>query len=208
MKEKNDTKKELEYFRIGRSYGGNQNWMIDPWMHIGGCAALTTCDLFIYMAMYKGRSELCPFDVSELTKKEYRKFGMLMKSYLQPRETGIKDLDTYIRGGEIDIEDSFADDIVLEGVPGTVECGRAAELIRSQIDSGMPVPYLMLKNRHREFDFFEWHWFIVNGYEIRDSRFYIKTATYGKADWLDFEKLWDTGFDEKGGFVLVKAKNA
>ena len=46
-------KKELQYFNIGKSYGGNQRWMMDPWMHVGGCAALTTCDALIYFSLYK-----------------------------------------------------------------------------------------------------------------------------------------------------------
>ena len=43
----NIKKVELPHFTMGKSYGSNQNWMMDPWMHLGGCAALTTCDAFI-----------------------------------------------------------------------------------------------------------------------------------------------------------------
>ena len=53
-------KKELQYFNIGKSYGGNQRWMMDPWMHVGGCAALTTCDALIYFSLYKEKPHLCP----------------------------------------------------------------------------------------------------------------------------------------------------
>ena len=31
--------KELEYFKIGDSYGGNQNWFSDYMMKMGGCAS-------------------------------------------------------------------------------------------------------------------------------------------------------------------------
>jgi len=30
-------KKELPYFQIGASYGGNQDWFSDYWMREGGC---------------------------------------------------------------------------------------------------------------------------------------------------------------------------
>lgn len=34
-------KRELEYFRIGGSWGGNQSWFFDFMMRIGGCGAVT-----------------------------------------------------------------------------------------------------------------------------------------------------------------------
>lgn len=204
---KNNIKKELDHFMIGDSYGGNQRWMRDPWMHIGGCAALTTCDAFIYMMLYQGRKQLYPFSRSVcITKKQYRKFAMMMKPYLQPRETGIKDIDTYIEGVRIYLEDSDVSDIELAGVEGSEEYERAAERIVASIDDEMPVPYLMLKNQHKEMKFFEWHWFLLNGYELREGELYVKAATYGKAHWINFRNLWDTGHDEKGGFVLFSEK--
>ena len=54
-------KKELDYFRIGNSYGGNQDWFLDFMMKIGGCAALTACDSCIYLDLYKG-TELYPYE--------------------------------------------------------------------------------------------------------------------------------------------------
>ena len=90
-------KKELQYFNIGKSYGGNQRWMMDPWMHVGGCAALTTCDALIYFSLYKEKPHLCPYKGDSMTKHQYRKFGMSVRPYLQPRQSGIKDIDTYIQ---------------------------------------------------------------------------------------------------------------
>lgn len=46
--------KELDYFTIEHSYGGNQDWFWDPMMKIGGCAAVTACDSSIYFDCYKG----------------------------------------------------------------------------------------------------------------------------------------------------------
>lgn len=198
-------KKELRYFKIGNSYGGNQRWMIDPWMHIGGCAALTTCDAFIYLSLYKGLQGLCPYAPEKMGKKEYKKFAMSMKPYLQPRESGIKDLGTYMDGVRAYLEDVEEDRVTVTGLDGMVTYGNAEAAIRETIDREMPVAYLMLKHRDKKFDFFEWHWFLVIGYDESDGGFMIKVATYGKAHWLSLKELWDTGFDEKGGLVLFEA---
>ena len=37
-------RRELEHFRIGDSYGGNQDWFPTFMMRIGGCGAETACD--------------------------------------------------------------------------------------------------------------------------------------------------------------------
>ena len=84
------SKRELQYFHIGSAFGGDQSWFLDPWMHIGGCGALTMCDLLIYMACCKGRPECYPYDPEKLSKRDYKRFGMHMKPYLRPRESGIK----------------------------------------------------------------------------------------------------------------------
>lgn len=197
-------KTELKYFNIGNSYGGNQRWMTDPWMHIGGCAALTTCDALIYMALHKGKPELCPYPAETLTKKQYRKFAMSVRPYLQPRESGIKDIDTYMDGTRTYLEDVGETCIGITGIRGTEAYEKAEAAIMGNIDRGMPVAYLMLKHQDSRFDFFDWHWFLVIGYEIRDEGFYIKTATYGSEHWLPLAELWDTGVEEKGGIVLFE----
>lgn len=199
-----ERKKELDYFRIGKSYGGSQRWMLDPWMHIGGCAALTTCDAFIELALHRNRRELYPYDPSHITRKDYRKFAMSMKLYLRPRETGIKDLQTYITGVENYLEDTEVSGITMNGISGEESYDMAVEAICGRIDAGIPVPYLMLKHQDKKFSFFEWHWFLVTGYEERESTLYIKAATYGKEHWLKLEELWNTGFEEKGGVVLME----
>lgn len=198
---------ELPYFNIGKSYGGNQNWMMDPWMHLGGCAALTTCDAFIYMSMHMGRDDLYHFKDREkkvVTRKEYSRFAMSVKLYLEPRRTGIKDLETYMEGVRIYLEDTDVTDISLRGIDGSEDLETAASCIADSLDRGIPAAYLMLKHRDKKFEFFEWHWFLVNGYRIEDGRISIKVATYGKAHWLDLAELWDTGYDHKGGIVLFE----
>lgn len=198
-------KRELNYFTIGKSYGGDQRWMTDPWMHIGGCAALTSCDALICLALQKNRPELYPYDLHQMNKKDYKKFAMSMKLYLRPRNSGIKDLETYMDGFENYLEDSNISDFKLSGISGHDDGKAARSAICKQIDAGIPVPYLMLKHQDKAFKFFEWHWFLIIGYELRDEICYIKAATYGQPHWLPLERLWDTGQDEKGGIVLMES---
>ena len=91
-------KKELTYFNIEDHYGGNQNWFIDPMMKLGGCAAVTTCDLCIYLNIMRGNEHLYPFDINSLRKADYIKFAKIMKPYLRPRMSGINTLQLYIDG--------------------------------------------------------------------------------------------------------------
>lgn len=203
------SRKELPYFNIGKSYGGNQGWFLDFWMHIGGCGALTMCDLMIYLARHRGRRECVPFDVGRLTRREYIRFGMQMKPFLRPRNTGIKDLETFIEGAENYLREKGIQGITMEGFSGFESYGSAERILKRQIDADMPIPMLMLNHKSREFSFFEWHWFLINGYEdrhIEDRHVcFAKAATYGRAHWLRFDHFWETGQDERGGLIIVKA---
>jgi len=206
------TRNELPYFNIGRSYGGNQRWFLDFWMHIGGCGALTMCDLMIYMALHRGRPECVPFDAGRLTRGEYVRFGMRMKPYLRPRETGIKDLETFIGGAEDYLRSNGIEGITLEGFSGGQDYEAAERVLKQQIGAGMPVPMLVLNHQRKEFSFFEWHWFLLVGYEERQTSdgtvVYAKAATYGKAHWLRFDRLWDTGEEERGGLIVARERQS
>ena len=56
-------KKELNYFNIGSSFGGNQDWLKDPWMHLGGCGALAACDSILQMEYSGIKKNLSNYDV-------------------------------------------------------------------------------------------------------------------------------------------------
>ena len=218
------SKKELDYFNIGNSYGGSQSWFLDPWMHIGGCGALTMCDFLLYMAVCKGKNDYYPYNSDKLTRRDYRRFGMSMKPYLRPRESGIKDLETFIDGANIYMEDTDIEGIELVSLDGNRPYEEAEASIRNSIDSGMPVAMLMLKNQNSELSFFEWHWFLIIGYDSvadRDEsgpntecsdagsdagygQTMIKVATYGKEHWLPLWDMWETGEEEKGGLVIFR----
>ena len=147
------TKKvELPHFTMGKSYGSNQNWMMDPWMHLGGCAALTTCDAFIDFSLYRNRDDLYHFKDPKkrvMTRQTYSRFAMSVKLYLEPRRTGIKDLETYMEGVRLYLEDTDVTDLYLEGLEGSESYEAARDTIKASIDDEIPVAYLMLKHKDK-----------------------------------------------------------
>lgn len=200
-------KKELSYFKIGKCFGGNQDWFRDPMMKLGGCAAATACDLSIYLAMYRDKKHLCPWDTVSLDKKQYIGFSKIMKPYLRPRREGVNRLELYIDGFGQYLKDREEDDIDLKEFDGTASLADAKTAIKYQLDGGMPIPYLLLKHKDPMLKDFVWHWFLLVGYEEFEDTFMVKTATYGEYQWMDFENLWNTGYTEKGGFILVNIIN-
>lgn len=196
-------KKELDYFYIGDSFGGDQEWFCDPMMHLGGCAAATACDICIYLALRRNMRYLCPFKPEELDKKQYIRFSKVMKPYLMPRRNGVNRLDLYRDGFESYLEDVNDSYVSLEEFGGNADADQAFARIKSQIDDELPVAYLMLKHTDKELEDFVWHWFLVVGYEETEEARKVKTATYGEGLWLDFDNLWNTGYEEKGGMVLI-----
>ena len=172
--------KELDYFTIEHSYGGNQDWFWDPMMKIGGCAALTACDSCIYLDCYKGMEGLYPFEKTAITKKDYQRFGMKMKPYLRPRRNGVDALDIYIDGFGRYLSDQGCSQVKMEAFPGTEKASRAKEALIAQIDSGLPLPCLVLKHKNPLFKDYVWHWFLLTGYDTAGDSCMVKAVTYGE----------------------------
>ncbi len=187
-------KKDIPYFIIENSFGGDQRWFRNPLMRIGGCAAATACDSLIVFSMAPGR------DIS--TKKSYCRFASKMRPYLYPRKTGVNTLQLFIDGFQEYLDDNKCHGLSMEGFSGEEPFSEARDLIKYQIDREIPVPYLLLKHKDPALDFFVWHWFLVVGYEETDDDFYVNIATYGKSHRVSLSKLWDTGYDEKGGMII------
>lgn len=194
--------KELPHFNIGLSYGGNQEWFNGFMMRIGGCAAETVCDLCVYLDKYKGY-KLYPFDINNLSKKDYIAFGDIIKPYLHPRMSGIDKLSIYIEGFSAYLADKNTN-IKLEGIEGEQGVDFAKAALISQIDKDIPVPYLCLHHNDLTFREYKWHWFLLNAYKTVGDRLFVKAVTYSESEWLDFEKLWDTGCTPKGGMIVIK----
>ena len=197
-------KRELEHFYIGRSYGGNQDWFRTFMMRIGGCGAETACDSSLYFALRRGVDGIYPFDLKDLSKHDYIEFAHMMEKYLWPRMTGIDRLDIYVKGYAEYLSDRGVTGISMDTLDGSETYEKAAATVKKQIDEGYPIPTLILNHKERALKDYVWHWFLINGYEEKDGTMMVKTVTYSGYQWFDLRTLWDTGYNNKGGFVLYR----
>lgn len=197
-------KKELDYFRVGTAYGGSQSWFGDRMMRMGGCAAAAACDSSIYLALYRKARELYPYEQDKLTREDYCKFAMRMKPYLRPRLSGIDTLELYQEGYSGYLSDCGCQRFRMELCHGSQPAELAEGMLRQQIEKGFPVPCLLLHHRNREFKNYDWHWFMLTGYERQEDVCMVKAVTYGGFCWLDFHELWNTGYRKRGGLILYR----
>ena len=195
-------KKELDYFRVDNWIGGNQDRVIDPILHFAGCAAIAASDSCVFLSRYFGRTALYPSPSDHLTKKEYTALLRRMKKYLHPQKYGIDNVRQFILGFRNYLNDAGESGLWAEEYSTHHSEADGITVIRRQIDSGILVPFLMLRNRDKSLSWYDWHWFLVTGYEDREDGFYIRVTTYGTHIWLALHRLWETGFDKKGGLVI------
>ena len=78
----------------------------------------------------------------------------------------------------------------------------AQAAVIQQINHGYPIPTLILNHRNKALGDYVWHWFLINGYDDANGRLLAKAVTYSKYEWLDFQQLWNTGHERRGGLVL------
>lgn len=195
-------KKELPYFKIGLSHGGQQEWLPKYMMRLGGCAAVTACDCSVYFELYKNLHGLYPFDAKNLTKEDYIKFTDVMEPYLHPRWSGINKLSIYIEGFEKFLRDRGEKNLQLQGWEGEQDFEATHMVLKYQIDNGWPIPCLVLNHKNPALEDYVWHWFLLTGYEFAGEKVFAKVVSYGIERWFDFDLLWDTGFNQKGGLII------
>lgn len=201
-------KKILDYFSVEGAVGGSQGWFRNVVMYIGGCAAATACDCCIYLALQRGMTNLYPYDVHALTKRDYINFSMKMKPYLRPRVSGVNKLWLFTEGFGNYLSDVGERRISMEELAGTEDLRTAEDFIKRHIDSGYPVPYLLLRHKDEHFKDFVWHWFLCYGYEEKADGMWITAATYGRSHSFLLKDLWATGYKEKGGLIGLKLSDA
>lgn len=199
-------KKELDYIQVDDALGGNQDWFWDPFMKGGGCAAVTACDVCIYLQDKRGIEGLYPYNAEHPAREDYIRFSKRMKPYLHPRWQGIDTLDIYLDGIRAYWKDAGCEILAADGFPGTGSVKEAEQLLKQQIDGGYPVPFLLLHHKNPALKDYVWHWFNLAGYEAAEEAFRVKAVTYGEAEWLDFAELWETGFEKKGGMILLRIR--
>lgn len=203
MHRKLTDKKILDYFTIENTPGGNQDWLPEWDMNMGGCAAVTACDVCIYLALHKNFRTLYPFDVDNLSRNDFINFAAIMKPYLTPRYHGIDFLEIYICGLYDYIHDANNRFVILEGISGNVDYKTFEHAIIDQIDRNLPVPFLLLNHHDKKLDDFEWHWFNLAGYEKLDADTNVLTVTYGEYQWFSLRNIHSTGHERKGGIIRI-----
>ena len=196
-------RKELPYFNVESDFGGDQHKLDRFIMRKGGCAAVTACDCCIYFELYKNLHGLYPYDLNNISYKNYRQFTEIMTPYLHPRMMGINKLEIYIDGFKKFLDKRGVTTLTFEGRDGTKDLASTQDKIIAQIDDGWLIPCLTLEHKNPALQTYVWHWFLLTGYD--DENFQVKITTYGKFNWVNFADLWDTGFEQKGGLVLIRS---
>ena len=196
----------MPHFYVEDSLGGQQKWyprLTDFGMNVGGCAAISACDCSIYFAKYFGLP-LYPFDLQNVKREDYLEFGRIMEPYLYPRWSGVDKLEIYLDGCDRFLRDHNVTNLKLSAWSGENNFDDSRQIVQRQIDVDLPIPFLMLKHKLPELEHYVWHWFILNGYEVRGEKFFVQAVSYGVGKWFDFATLWDTGFERKGGLILFE----
>ena len=196
-------RKELPYFYVESDIGGDQHKLDRFIMRKGGCAAVTACDCCIYFELYKNLRGLYPYDVKNISYKNYRQFTEIMTPYLHPRMMGIDKLEIYIEGFKKFLTKFGVTNLIFEGWNGAKDLASTQEKIIAQINDGRLIPCLTLEHKNPALQTYVWHWFLLTGYD--DENFQVKITTYGKFNWVNIAELWDTGFERKGGLVLIRS---
>lgn len=193
---------ELEHFKIGYSYGGNQDWFPTLMMRLGGCGAETACDSSVFFALHRGLTKIAPPNVAKLSRDDYVRFAYEMKPYLSPRMSGIDRLEIFTDGYAEFLRDRGETRLNMEQFSGDEPYEKAREIVMRQINCGYPLPTLILNHSDRRFKDYVWHWFLINGYDDSENGFLVKAVTYSSYRWLSLKALWNTGYQRRGGFVL------
>ena len=129
-----------------------------------------------------------------------------MKPFLTPRYHGIDYLETYICGFYDYMKEIKNENLILEGLSGNVDYEIFEAAIVNQINKNFPVPFLMLNHNDIKLDDFEWHWFNLAGYEKieNENDINVLTVTYAEYQWFSLRNMYNTGYDRKGGIILLR----
>jgi len=214
---KNTKQIELPKLEIADREGGNQRWLKNPTMYIGGCAATLASDHAIYFAKYFGLSKLYPYGLDNITKTDFIKFAKLVKPYIRPRIRGVDRLEIFIEGFSQFLKDKGINELSLKPFSSDINYPQFAKKIIKQIKNNYPVPFLLLHHQNKDLDDYTWHWFGINGIKTFDTsdaleqlsektlkQLQVKIVSYGKAKWHFLYDFWNSGFSQNGGIIIYK----
>ncbi|MBD5560922.1 MAG: hypothetical protein HDQ87_11365 [Clostridia bacterium] len=198
--------REVDFPLIGdRYYGGSQDWYRTWMMRLGGCSTTTACELCLCLA--RSRSDmrlLYPGDLDRISREDFCRFADLMYPYVHPELNGLTDVDRYAMMLK-SYAASVGARVETETLRGERPLAEAEKFIRTAVDSGRPVSFLLLRHRNPALDDFEWHWFTVTGYADTQDGLQLSAANYGRRCRLNLALAWDTGYAQKGGLAVLRA---
>lgn len=195
--------KEIPYITVGNDYGGDQNKLNTYFQRLGACGAVSVADTFIHLAA-KSEKYRClnPGGAWNLTQDEFQTYLNGVKKYLYPRLGGISSLQVYMDGALCYAKEKGMQNLQAKALSASESVEEAKDWVRSAIDGGSCISFLLLKHQDPSLEEYTWHWFVITGYEETDTAFTVQIATWGKRHYLDFDRLWDCGNTDKGGLVF------
>lgn len=197
-------KKELDFIDIQGNYGGDQHWYKEKFMRLAGCSSVCASEACAYLAgHFPHLRGLYPYDPAHITKKEFIAFMTRIFSFFPPGITGMSNTGRF-RRCFLNYVDFAGVGVKLSLMDGGESVRDAKKFVTDALDEGYPVLYLLLRHKDPALDDFTWHWFNLTGYETNGDSMTVDFATWGKKHKVDFDNLWDTGANHKGGMVVVR----
>ena len=193
-------KKELPFITVAGHYGGDQYKFPRIRMRGGGCSTVCACHAATLIALSDPeRRAFSPLKSLNVTRKDFNAFGVEMFPYVHPGFRGMPETAMFREsfGKYADSVGCHADYSELQG---TASFDEALAFIENAIASDEYVQYLLLRHQDKQFDEIEWHWFTITAIDGSVITF----SSFGEKCHADLRELWDTGFDEKGGLIIVK----
>jgi hypothetical protein len=196
--------KELDFLLIDGRYGGDQNRFSRYMMRLGGCSTVCACHAAACLAQRDPEKRaLSPFTSLRVTETAFQAFAEDMFRYVYPGFRGMPKTSLFEKAFR-NYASSRGVEVQFRELPGDAPYAEAEKFVRESIDGGYCVQYLLLLHQAEEFSEMEWHWFTLTGYEEGEDGFRVIYSTWGRRCTAAFQKLWDTGKDEKGGMIVVK----
>jgi len=146
---------------------------------------------------------LYPNDPAHITKKEFLAFMTSIFPFFPPGITGMSNTGRF-RRCFLNYADWAGAGVKLTLMDGGESAQAAKKFVTSTLDEGYLVLYLLLRHKDPALDDFTWHWFNLTGYETNDDFMTVDFATWGRKHTVDFDNLWNTGANHKGGMVVIR----
>lgn len=206
--------KHLAKVLVDGAPGGNQKQLRDFFMRLGGCAAVTHCDMCLYFYAYCNLSSILPEKIAKACSRQkdtaeinipwsaYEEFTQYMKPYLRPRFQGVDRLEIFTDAANKYLSDHGVTGLEVDSLSADVSYNVFEETLVRQIDRDIPVPCLILRHKQKNLNDFSWHWFWFSGYKKTEERCLVETISYGQSHTFSLYELWRSEHKRKGGVIL------